>query len=173
MFILWKDHTAVREAAEINTVAKSWGGTTYTEFEGGIYSSEWFWAKLLHVLRVNPRVRAAAYSWVEHCDWIPAVLTGNTDPLTMKRSRCAAGHKAMWHESFDGLPSEEFLTRLDPLLAGLRARLFRDTYTNEIAAGKLSAAWAAKLGLSRMCVSASVRSMRTWERWAERSGRTC
>lgn len=147
MFILWKDHTAVREAAEINTVAKSWGGVDYTEFEGGIYSSEWFWAKLLHVLRVNPRVRAAAYSWVEHCDWIPAVLTGTTDPLTLKRSRCAAGHKAMWHASYDGLPSEEFLVRLDPLLAGLRARLYRDTYTNEVAAGQLAPGWAAKLGL--------------------------
>jgi L-ribulokinase len=147
MFILWKDHTAVREATEINAVAKSWGGIDYTEFEGGIYSSEWFWAKLLHVLRVNPRVRDAAYSWVEHCDWIPAVLTGNTDPLTMKRSRCAAGHKAMWHESYNGLPAEEFLVRLDPVLAGLRARLFRDTYTNDVAAGQLAPAWATKLGL--------------------------
>ena len=148
MFILWKDHTAVREAADINATAKSWGGTDFTRFEGGVYSSEWFWAKLLHVLRTNPRVRSAAYSWVEHCDWIPAVLTGNTNPLTMKRSRCAAGHKAMWHDSFDGLPSEEFLTQLDPLLAGLRARLYRETYTNEIPAGNLSAAWAARLGLS-------------------------
>jgi L-ribulokinase len=132
MFILWKDHTAVREAADINATAKSWGGTDYTRFEGGIYSSEWFWAKLLHVLRTNPRVREAAYSWIEHCDWIPALLTGNTNPLTMKRSRCAAGHKAMWHESFDGLPSEEFLVCLDPVLAGLRSRLYHDTYTNDI-----------------------------------------
>jgi L-ribulokinase len=147
MFILWKDHTAVREAADINAAARSWGGTDYTRFEGGIYSSEWFWAKLLHVLRTNPRMRAAAYSWVEHCDWIPALLTGNTDPLTLKRSRCAAGHKAMWHESFDGLPSEEFLTRLDPVLAGVRSRLYHDTYTNDIPAGTLSAAWAATLGL--------------------------
>jgi L-ribulokinase len=148
MFILWKDHTAVREAAEINTVAKSWGGIDYTRFEGGVYSSEWFWAKLLHVLRANPRVRDAAYSWVEHCDWIPAILTGNADPLTMKRSRCAAGHKAMWHASYNGLPAEEFLVRVDPVLAGLRARLFRETYTNDVAAGQLSVEWAAKLGLS-------------------------
>lgn len=147
MFILWKDHTAVREAAEINAVAKEWGGIDYTMFEGGIYSSEWFWAKILHVLRANPRVRAAAFSWVEHCDWIPALLTGNTDPLVIKRSRCAAGHKAMWHEAFEGLPSEEFLVRLDPLLAGLRARLYRDTHTSDTAAGTLSASWAAKLGL--------------------------
>jgi L-ribulokinase len=147
MFVLWKDHTAVREAAEINTLAKSWGGIDYTQYEGGIYSSEWFWAKLLHVVRANPRVRAAAFSWVEHCDWIPAVLTGNTDPLTMKRSRCAAGHKAMWHASYSGLPAEEFLVKLDPLLAGLRARLYKDTYTNDVPAGTLSAEWASILGL--------------------------
>jgi L-ribulokinase len=147
MFILWKDHTSVKEAEEINRLAHSWGGTDFTKFEGGIYSSEWFWAKILHTLRVNPAVRGAAFSWVEHCDWIPAVLTGNTDPLKMKRSRCAAGHKAMWHETFGGLPSEEFLLRLDPLLAGLRARLFTDTYTSDIAAGTLTHEWAARLGL--------------------------
>jgi L-ribulokinase len=147
MFILWKDHTAVNEAADINRTAKSWGGTDFTCFEGGIYSSEWFWAKALHVLRTNPKVRAAAFSWVEHCDWIPALLTGTTDPLTMKRSRCAAGHKAMWHESFDGLPSEEFLGTVDPLLSGLRDRLYRQTYTSDVAAGTLTPAWAKRLGL--------------------------
>jgi L-ribulokinase len=147
MFVLWKDHTAVREAEEINRIAKSWGGTDYTQYEGGVYSSEWFWAKLLHILRANPRVRQTAHSWVEHCDWIPGVLTGNTDPRTMKRSRCAAGHKAMWHAAFGGLPSEEFLTRLDPLLKGLRARLYSDTFTSDIAAGTLTREWAARLGL--------------------------
>jgi len=147
MFVLWKDHTAVQEAAEINQVAKTWGGVDYTQFVGGIYSSEWFWAKILHVLRSNKKVREAAFSWVEHCDWIPALLTGDQNPLTLKRSRCAAGHKAMWHESFDGLPSEEFLVALDPLLKGLRARLFRETFTCDVAAGKLSAEWAKRLGL--------------------------
>ncbi len=148
MFVLWKDHTAVREAEEINRMARSWGGTDYTRFEGGVYSSEWFWAKILHVLREDEGVRGAAFSWVEHCDWIPALLTGNADPLTMKRSRCAAGHKAMWHQSFGGLPSGEFLTRLDPLLAGLRDRLYRETFTSDVAAGTLTEDWAAKLGLS-------------------------
>ncbi|MDP4223133.1 MAG: ribulokinase [Bacteroidota bacterium] len=148
MFILWKDHTSVKEASEINHLARSWGGVDYTKFEGGVYSSEWFWAKLLHVIRSNEKVRKNAYSWVEHCDWIPALLTGNTDPLILKRSRCAAGHKAMWHKEFDGLPDEEFLTRLDPLLAGLRARLFRETYTCDICAGNLSEEWAKRLGLS-------------------------
>ncbi len=148
MFILWKDHTAVKEAEEINKLAHSWGGEDFTKYEGGIYSSEWFWAKLLHILREDENIRKAAYSWVEHCDWIPAVLTGNTDPAKIKRSRCAAGHKAMWHEDFGGLPSEEFLVRLDPLLKGLRERLFKDTYTCESSAGKISPEWAVKLGLS-------------------------
>ncbi len=146
MFILWKDHTAKSEAEEINTLAHSWP-TDYTKYSGGIYSAEWFWAKILHVLRADEQVRASAFSWVEHCDWISAVLTGNTDPGTMKRSRCAAGHKAMWHESFDGLPSEEFLVNLDPLLEGLRERLFRETYTSDQAMGVISAEWAEKLGL--------------------------
>ncbi len=147
MFVLWKDHTAVKEAAEINELAKSWGGTDFTKFEGGIYSSEWFWAKILHVLRHSEEVRKSAYSWVEHCDWIPALLCGDTDPLRLKRSRCAAGHKAMWHKDFGGLPDEKFLTRLDPLLAGLKARLFKETYTCDVEVGTISKEWAANLGL--------------------------
>ncbi|NQU87623.1 MAG: ribulokinase [Mariniphaga sp.] len=147
MFVLWKDHTGVQEADEINQLAKKWD-VDFTKFEGGIYSSEWFWAKLLHVIREDIGVFRAAYSWVEHCDWIPALLTGNTNPKILKRSRCAAGHKAMWHEAFEGLPSEEFLVALDPMLAGLKERLFKETYTCDVAAGKLSPKWAGKLGLS-------------------------
>ncbi|MCG8308280.1 MAG: ribulokinase [Cytophagales bacterium] len=147
MFVLWKDHTAVAEAEEINELARSWGGVDFTKYEGGIYSSEWFWAKLLHVIREDESVRNAAFSWVEHCDWIPAVLTGMTDPLKIKRSRCAAGHKAMWHEDFNGLPDENFLTKLDPLLAGLKDRLFTETHTADASVGKLSDEWATKLGL--------------------------
>lgn len=147
MFVLWKDHTAVREAAEINALAKNWGGEDYTKYEGGVYSSEWFWAKILHILRVDEKVREAAYSWVEICDWIPGVLTGTSHPRSLKRSRCAAGHKAMWHEDWDGLPPEEFLTKLDPLLVGLRDRLYQETYTSDEKAGDLSEEWAARLGL--------------------------
>ncbi len=147
MFILWKDHTAIAEAAEINAHAKGWGGEDFTSYSGGVYSSEWFWSKILHTVREDAAVREAAWSWVEHCDWVPAVLTGNTAPAEMKRSRCAAGHKAMWHEQWDGLPSEEFLSSLDPLLAGMRERLYRDTYTADLRAGGLSAEWAEKLGL--------------------------
>ena len=147
MFVLWKDHTAIKEAAEINEVSKTWGGTDFTMYSGGVYSSEWFWAKILHVLRSNEKVRENAFSWVEHCDWIPALLTGNTDPLKLKRSRCAAGHKAMWHKDFNGLPSEEFLVRVDPLLSGLRDRLFTETYTCDVSAGVISEEWSRRLGL--------------------------
>jgi L-ribulokinase len=147
MFILWKDHTANAEAEEINHLAHQWP-TDYTKYVGGIYSSEWFWAKILRTLRVDEAVRTHAYSWVEHCDWMSAELTGNTHPLTLRRSRCAAGHKALWHAEFGGLPSDEFLTALDPLLSGLRERLFTDTYTSDQPMGTLSARWAEKLGLS-------------------------
>jgi L-ribulokinase len=147
MFILWKDHTGVKEADEINLLARKWS-IDFTKYEGGIYSSEWFWAKLLHVVREDAGVYRAANSWVEHCDWIPAVLTGNTNPKTMKRSRCAAGHKAMWHEAFGGLPAEDFLVELDPLLSGLKDRLFKETVTCDVSAGTLTPEWAKRLGLS-------------------------
>ncbi|MFC0402518.1 ribulokinase [Paraburkholderia rhizosphaerae] len=148
MFVLWKDHSAVREADEINALAHGWGGEDFTRYVGGVYSAEWFWANMLHVFRVDPQVHAHAHSWVEHCDWMPALLTGTTQPAQLRRSRCAAGHKAMWHESFDGLPSEAFLSRLDPLLTGIRERLYRDTYTADEPAGRLTHEWAEKLGLS-------------------------
>lgn len=147
MFVLWKDHTGVKEAEEVNKVARSWGGVDFTQYEGGVYSSEWFWAKMLHVLREDEAVRKAAFSWVEHCDWMPALLTGHTNPLTLKRSRCAAGHKAMWHESWGGLPAEEFLVKIDPLLKGIKARLYAETFTSDVKAGELTAEWAARLGL--------------------------
>jgi L-ribulokinase len=147
MFILWKDHTAVNEAEEINQKARSWGGVDYTKYEGGVYSSEWFWAKIMHIVRTDEKIYKSAYSWVEHCDWMPALLTGNTDPHTMKRSRCAAGHKAMWHEEWKGLPDENFLEFLDPKLKGLKSRLYQETYTSDIPAGRLSEEWAERLGL--------------------------
>jgi L-ribulokinase len=146
MFILWKDHTANQEALEINELAHR-SAVDFTKYVGGIYSSEWFWAKILRTLRVDETIRKAAFSWVEHCDWISAVLTGDTDPLSIKRSRCAAGHKAMWHEAFEGLPSEAFLTELDPLLSGLRERLYRHTYTSDLPMGTIAKEWAAKLGV--------------------------
>lgn len=147
MFILWKDHTAIAEAEEINHKARTWGGIDYTMYEGGIYSSEWFWAKITHTVRQDEAIAQAAYSWMEHCDWITHLLIGGQDALSTKRSRCAAGHKAMWHESWEGLPSEAFLTHLEPKLAGLRERLYRDTYTADESAGTLSPEWAKRLGL--------------------------
>jgi|TARA_B110000259_G_scaffold8254_1_gene9030 L-ribulokinase len=147
MFMLWKDHTAIKEAEEINALSKKWE-TDYTKFEGGIYSSEWIWAKMLHVLREDETLREQAFSFVEHCDWMPALVTGNTNPREMKRSRCAAGHKAMWHAEWGGLPSEEFLISLDPLLKGFRENLYTETYTSDTLVGTLSEEWANCLGLS-------------------------
>jgi L-ribulokinase len=146
MFILWKDHSATLEAEEINQLAERWK-IDYTKYSGGLYSSEWFWAKILHILRTDKHVASRAYSWVEHSDWMPAVLTGNTDPLSVKRSRCSAGHKAMWHEEFEGLPSSDFLNTLDPKLSGIRDRLYQQTHTSDQSVGTISAEWACRLGL--------------------------
>lgn len=147
MFVLWKDHTSTTEAAQINAHATKFD-TNYLQYVGGIYSSEWFWAKLLHILRVDEKVRAATYSWVEHCDWIPFVLTGGTDVHKMMRGRCSAGHKGLWAEEFGGLPPNEFFASLDPLLDGFTDRLYKDTYTSDISAGNLCTEWAERLGLS-------------------------
>ncbi len=154
MMVLWKDHTAIAEADEINEVAANWGGEDFTKYEGGIYSSEWFWAKILHVIREDESVREHAYSWMEHCDLMTYILTGSQDLATFKRSRCAAGHKAMWHEDWQGLPPKEFLGKFHPYLATLRNRLYQDTYTSDLAAGTLSAEWAEKLGLTTETVIA-------------------
>lgn len=153
MFVLWKDHTAVNEAAEINALCKKWD-IDYSAYEGGIYSSEWYWAKALHVLREDEAVRKAAYSIVEHCEWLPALLTGVSSSKDIVRSRCACGHKAMWHPKWGGLPSEEFLTELDPLLTGFRERLFTDTETADKPVGHLTEEWAEKLGLTTNVVVA-------------------
>ncbi|MEP7323915.1 MAG: ribulokinase [Saprospiraceae bacterium] len=148
MFILWKDHTAVDEAAEINTLSHGWH-TDYTQYEGGIYSSEWFWAKILKVSREDPSILKHAYSWVEHCDYIPFLLTGGDDIKKMKRSRCAAGHKALWHPSWGGMPPNDFFVALDPILDGLRDRLYTETFTSDTIAGHLSNEWSIRLGLSK------------------------
>lgn len=147
MFVLWKDHTGVKEAGQINDHATKFE-INYLQYVGGIYSSEWFWAKLLHVLRADQNVRKACCSWVEHCDWIPFLLTGSTQISQLKRGRCAAGHKALWAAEFGGYPPDEFFSALDPLLKGYAAGLPNQTYTSDQPAGQLSAGWAQRLGLS-------------------------
>lgn len=153
MFVLWKDHTSVKEAAEINQHAQKFD-TNYLQYVGGIYSSEWFWAKLLHILRTDTAIREACVSWVEHCDWIPFMLTGGNDIKDLKRSVCAAGHKGLWSESFNGYPPNEFFASLDPLLNNYVHTLGRDTYASDKPAGILSNEWAGKLGLPENVVVA-------------------
>ena len=147
MFVLWKDHTAIKEAQEINDLCSKWD-IDYSSYEGGIYSSEWFWAKALHVLRSDEKVRNEAYSIVEHCDWLPGLLVGKTKPEDICRSRCASGHKAMWLEQWGGLPAEEFLVALDHVLAGYRDRLYTSTCPSDKKTGELTEEWASRLGLT-------------------------
>ncbi|HEX7026288.1 MAG TPA: ribulokinase [Gammaproteobacteria bacterium] len=146
MFVLWKDHTANREAQEITLAAQN-ADVNYLKYEGGIYSAEWYWAKVLHVLREDEAVRNAAYFWMEHCDWLPAVLTETTHPDKFRMGRCAAGHKVMWHPDWGGYPPNEFFVGIDPLLDGLRGRLPADTFTAAETVGALTPEWADKLGL--------------------------
>jgi L-ribulokinase len=145
MFLLWKDHTAVKEALEINVNSKKFD-INYLQFVGGIYSSEWFWAKLLRTLRVDEKVRESCYSWVEHCDWIPFLLTGGNKAVDIKRGVCSAGHKSLWSDHYGGFPPPEFFTSLDPLLQNYTS-LFNTTYTADQSAGTISKEWANKLGL--------------------------
>ncbi|AJQ92412.1 ribulokinase [Gynuella sunshinyii] len=146
MFVLWKDHTAIVEAEQLTSKAKSWS-IDYTQYVGGTYSSEWYWAKLLHVLREDAEVAANIHSFVEMCDWIPATLTGTTSPAQLKRSRCASGHKILWHERWGGLPEDAFFTAVDPLLSGFVDRIGQDSYTSDVSVGQLTAEWAEQLGL--------------------------
>ena len=143
---LWRDHTGHAEAAEITALAARIR-PQYLAKCGGTYSSEWFWSKILHLQRTAPDVFAAAHSFVEHCDYLPAVLCGLTDPRTIPRSICAAGHKAMFNSAWGGLPDKEFLSQLDPSLASLRDRLYSNTVSSNHPAGRLCPAWAEKLGL--------------------------
>lgn len=143
---LWKDHTGYAEAAEITELARK-EHPEYLAKCGGTYSSEWFFSKILHCLRVAPEVFDAAYTWVEHADWLPAVLTGTDAPAKIRRCRCAAGHKAMFSDEWGGYPDEAFLAKLDPKLGQLRRTLGNKTYAVDQVAGKLTDAWAGKLGL--------------------------
>ena len=150
---LWKDHTSFAEAARITETVKAMK-LPYLAPCGGTYSSEWFWAKIWHCMKTAPKVFAAAYSWVELCDFIPAFATGQTDPLTMRRSICAAGHKAMFSAKWGGLPSKEFLAKLSPKLASLRDRLYGQAVPSDWPVGTLTPEVAKKVGLTTKVVVA-------------------
>jgi L-ribulokinase len=154
MFVLWKDHTSIKEATAINRHAEKFT-VNYLQFVGGIYSSEWYWAKLLHTLSVDESIRKDCYSWVEHCDWIPFVLTGGTDARLIKRGVCSAGHKALWSPAFNGFPPDEFFSSLDPLLNGYVNKLSSALFTADQPVGTLCPYWSAKLGLGEDVVVAA------------------
>jgi L-ribulokinase len=144
---LWKDHTGVNEAAEITALAKKMR-PQYLVKCGGTYSSEWFWSKILKCLRVAPEVFNAAYSWVELADYVPAALTGTEHPDKFIAGVCAAGHKAMWNAKWNGYPDSQFLSKLNPKLGKLRARLTTRVHPIDRAVGGLTPAWAKKTGLT-------------------------
>jgi len=146
MVWLWKDHSSFAEAGQITDLAVKKRPHFLAKI-GGIYSSEWFWSKILHCKNVSPSVFKAAYSFVEICDYIPAVLAGNTKPDSIVRSICAAGHKALYNETWGGLPDKEFLSGLDPDLGGLRDRLYTKAVSSNQLAGLLCREWADELGL--------------------------
>lgn len=143
---LWKDHTSIEEAARITSTAARMR-PEYLAKIGGTYSSEWFWAKVWHCLNVAPDVFDAAHSWVELCDFVPALLCGIEDPADIKRGICAAGHKGLYCDEWGGLPDKEFLAALDPRLAALRDHLYDEAHDASVAAGTLCAEWAGRLGL--------------------------
>ncbi|GHT93155.1 ribulokinase [Spirochaetia bacterium] len=147
MFVLWKDHTAIAEADAINRVAKSWDGPDYIKFTGGIYSSEWFWAKILRVFAEDARVASTAYSFLEHCEWMPALLTGSKDVRSVKRSRCTMGHKGLWHAEFGGYPPRKFFEQIDSRLGPIHETLGNETWPSDTVSGLLSQEWAVRLGL--------------------------
>ena len=150
-YYLWCDHRAAGEAAEITAAANSYNngkGFEGIAWCGGVYSSEWGWSKLLHWLRHNPDKRSQFVTALEHCDMVAATLCGITDPADLPRSICAMGHKWMWNPLWGGLPPEDFLISVDPLLAGIRAKITGRFATSDAIAGHLSPEWAGKLGLA-------------------------
>ena len=141
MFLLWKDHSAVSEAAEINAHARIWK-KPYLDYVGGVYSPEWYWAKLLHILRRSKTLRLHCRGFVEHCDWIPFLLTGGRNVGSLRRSVCAAGHKALWADAHGGYPDPAFFRDLDPLLYPFVFESAHPVYTADQPAGVLCREWA-------------------------------
>ena len=147
MVWLWKDHSSFAEAAQITDLAAK-KRPQYLAKIGGVYSSEWFWSKILHCKNVSPEVFQAAHSFVEICDYIPAVLAGSSKPDSIVRSICAAGHKALYNETWGGLPDKEFLSQVHPDLGELRNRLYTNAVSSNQLAGHLCREWAEQLGLN-------------------------
>lgn len=147
MFHLWKDHSAWAEAEEINQIFQHGSEIDYTKYQGN-YCAEWYWAKILHTIRVDERIREAAYTWEEHSDWMVGVLCGQTCPEHIFHGACAAGHKAYWHSEWGGLPAAEILEQLDPYLVWVRERFGNDPQSAVVKAGNLCPEWASRLGLS-------------------------
>ncbi|MEO7102228.1 MAG: ribulokinase [Gemmatimonadaceae bacterium] len=145
-YYLWADHRSKSEAALITEIAHR-DGLPAIQYCGGVYSSEWGFAKLLHWLRHNPDKRDKFVTALENCDMVAAVLTGVTNPTDVARSICAMGHKWLWNDELGGLPSEEFLCAVDPLLAGVREKLQGRYLTSDHVAGLLTPEWAERLGL--------------------------
>lgn len=147
MVILWKDRSAVRESGEITSAAENYQEADLLAYCGRQYSPEWFWAKILHTIRTNQRVAESATSWLEHSDWFPALLCGITSMSEIKRNRCAAAHKALWHRSWGGFPAKEFFHTIDPALRAVRETLPDYTAPSNSVAGYLTAEWAERTGL--------------------------
>ncbi len=151
---LWKDHTATAEAEEITEKARD-GYQEYLEMVGGIYSSEWYWSKVLHALRTSPKVFDAAYTWAEVADWIPFIITGKKDASEMLRSVCAAAHKALYSPEWGGYPERAFIERLDKKLVKVLDTLKKENVRDaSSAAGMLSDEWTRRLNLPRPVVVA-------------------
>lgn len=146
MFQLWKDKSAVAEAEEIEEAFAHGSDIDYGVYQGK-YCAEWFWAKILHTVRQDERIREAAYTWIEHCDWMVGLLCGNTSPENIYHSACAAGHKALWHSKWKGLPAAELLASLDPYLVSVRERYGNSPQPAAVKAGKLTKEWADRLSL--------------------------
>lgn len=145
-----KDHSAIAKPRKYFRLCQRGKFPDYTRYSGGVYSRRMVLGKNTSCIRTDTAVRKAAVNWIELSDWIPAILSGTQAPHKIKRGRCAAGHKCLWHQEWQGLPSAEFLAALDPALTeNLRAILFTETWTADVPVGKITAEWAERLGLQK------------------------
>jgi L-ribulokinase len=150
MFVLWKDHTGAAWAENINELNRkqsSLGGENYLRLNGGAYSSEWFWAKVLRILDEDRNVAAAAVSFLEHCEWMSALLTGQGNIRRIKRDRCSMSLRALWHGEFGGYPPGSWFEKIDPRLGPVLDSMGNECWPADTIAGFLSEEWAFRLRL--------------------------